>query len=127
MPRNDTNYVCLRVTDEERKAYEEKLRKTRFSAKRFLLKLLHDEKLRESPPKTELEVRHQLFMINTNCFQLWAGKNASLEQRAKYYERYESLQDFMCIFVDLVYYGRLIEDRTGSSTKPLDNISKHSS
>ena len=58
MPRNDTNYVCLRVTDEERKAYEAKLKKTRFSAKRFLLKLLHDEKLRESPPKTELEVRH---------------------------------------------------------------------
>ena len=115
----------LRVAEDERKAYEEKLRKTRFSAKRFLQRLLHGEKLRESPPKTELEVRHQLFMISTNCFQLWAGKNASLEQRAKYYERYESLQDIMCTFVDLVYYGTLIEDRTGSTTKPLDNISKH--
>ena len=127
MPRNDTNYGCLRMTDDERKAYEAKLRKTRFSAKRFLQRLLRGEKLRESPPKTELEVRHQLFMINTNCFQLWAGKNASLEQRAKYYERYESLQDIMGIFVDLVYYGTLIDDRTRSSTKPLDNISKHSS
>ena len=125
MPRNDTNYVCLRVTDDERKAYEEKLKKTHFSAKRFLQRLLYGEKLRESPPKTELEVRHQLFMINHNCFELWAGKNAPLEQKAKYYERYESLQDIMCIFVDLVYYGRLIEDRTRSSTKPLDNISKH--
>ena len=125
MPRNDTNYVCLRVTDDERKAYEEKLKKTHFSAKRFLLKLLHDEKLRESPPKTELEVRHQMFMINHNCFELWAGKNAPLEQRAKYYKRYESLQGTIGVFVDLVYYGVLIEDRTGSSTRPLDNISKH--
>ena len=107
MIRNDDHYVSVRMTEEERAAYDEKRRKTPFTGKLFLLKLLDGDDLREKAPKEEREVHHQLFRIEHNCFELWTGHKGSPEQVQLYYKRYRYLEKLMADIVDIVYLAHL--------------------
>ncbi len=107
MNRRDTHYVGVRLTEAERDAYGAKLAKTTYTGKLFLLKLLDGDDLREKAPKEEREVNHQLFRIQQNCFQLWAGNNSSPEIAQLYYKRYRYLEKVMADICDIVYLAHL--------------------
>ena len=107
MIRNDNHYIGARMTAEERADYDEKLGKTYYTGKLFLLKLLDGDDLREKVPKEEREVNHQLFRIEMNCFQLWAGRETPIEQSQIYYQKYRYLEKCMADIRDIVYSAHL--------------------
>ena len=110
MIRNDNHYIGVRMTEEERADYDEKLGKTYYTGKLFLLKLLDGDDLREKAPKEEREVNHQLFRIEMNCFQLWAGRETPVKQSQIYYKRYRYLEKCMADIRDIVYSAHLWEN-----------------
>ena len=110
MNRRDTHYVTVRLTEAERADYDAKLAKTYYTGKLFLLKLLDGDDLREKAPKEEREVDHQLFRIQQNCFQLWAGNKSSPEICQLYYKRYRYLEKVMADICDIVYSAHLWEN-----------------
>lgn len=110
MGRNDRRYVGVRMTKEERAAYDEKLGKTIYRGKLFLLKLLNGDDLREKAPKEEREVHNQMFRIQHNCFQLWAGRNSPPGQVRVFYARYRYLEKVMADICDIVYLALLWQD-----------------
>ena len=107
MLRNDNHYIGVRMTEEERADYDEKLGKTHYTGKLFLLKLLDGDDLREKVPPEELEANHQLFRIEMNCCQLWAGSETPIEQSQIYYTRYRYLEKVMADICDIVYSAHL--------------------
>lgn len=109
MIRNDGHYIGVRMTEKERADYDEKLGKTHYTGKLFLLKLLDGDDLREKAPKEEREVHRQLFRIEHNCFELWAGNKGSPEQVQLYYKRYRYFEKLMADIVDIVYLAHLWE------------------
>ena len=110
MNRRDTHYVTARLTEAERAAYDAKLAKTYYTGKLFLLKLLDGDDLREKAPKEVREVDHQLFRIQQNCFQLWAGNKSTPEIAQLYYKRYRYLEKRIANITDIVYSAHLWED-----------------
>ena len=110
MVRNDDHYIDVRMTEDERTGYDEKLAKTYYTGKLFLLKLLDGEKLREKVPKEEREVHNQLFRIENNCFHLWAGNNTPDNQAHVYYSRYRYLEKYMADITSIVYQAHLWEN-----------------
>ena len=107
MNRRDTHYVTARLTEAERVDYDAKRAKTYYTGKLFLRKLLDGDDLREKAPKEECEVDHQLFRIQQNCFQLWAGNKSSPEIAQLYYKRYRYLEKLMADICDIVYLAHL--------------------
>ena len=110
MNRRDTHYVTARLTEVERADYDAKLAKTYYTGKLFLLKLLDGDDLREKAPKEVREVDHQLFRIQQNCFQLWAGNKSSPEIAQLYYKRYRYLEKVMADICDIVYSAHLCKN-----------------
>ena len=110
MKRTDKHYVTARLTEAERADYDAKLAKTYYTGKLFLLKLLDGDDLREKVPKEEREVNHQLFRIEMNCFQLWAGRETPIGQSQIYYPRYRYLEKVMADISDIVYSAHLWEN-----------------
>lgn len=107
MVRNDDHYIGVRMTEEEHAVYDEKLGKTTYTGKLFLLKLLDGDDLREKAPKEEREVHHQMFRIEHNCFELWAGRDVPVKQAQVYYARYRYLEKIMADISSIVYLAHL--------------------
>ena len=106
MGRNDTNYVCLRVTPEERKAYDDKCEKVVYYGKTMLLKCLAGEPLREKAPPEVSNVHHQLFKIHANLMNMYyTNRPISSEQRRLHLHRKEYIEKYISDFVDIVYLG----------------------
>ena len=108
MGRNDTNYVCLRVTPEERKEYDDKCEKVVYYGKTLLLKCLAGETVREKAPSEVSDVHHQLFKIHANVMNLYyTNRPVSPEERRLNLHRKEYMEKYISDFVDIVYLGYL--------------------
>lgn len=116
MNRSDSKYVSFRVTDEERAAYNNKLRKTGAGGKQLLCRIMKGQKLRERPPHKDVcELRNQIGHIQSNCFILWARDGIPEQQREGYYRRYRYLETFLSDLRGLVYHGKIIKGKKGDT------------
>ena len=106
MERNDDHYIGVRITEEEWKTYKDKLAKTTFTGKLFLLKLLDGNELRERAPDEVRSVQYHLLRIQENCFQLWAGENVPADQKQIYYARCRYLEKLMADITNIAYFAR---------------------
>jgi len=108
MGRNDTNYVCLRVTPEERQMYDDKCGKVVCCGKTMLRQYLSGKNLREKAPPEASDVHHQLFKIHANIMNLYyTNRPMSPEERHLNLHRKKYLEKYISDFVDVVYLGHL--------------------
>ncbi|MCR5636700.1 MAG: hypothetical protein K6F76_05955 [Clostridiales bacterium] len=109
--RNDSNYVCLRVTPEERAMYDEKRAKTLFSGKTLLLNCLRGDVLREHPPKEASEIHHQLLKISLNILNLSSSRNSSPSEQIQLYgNHHHRLNKIMTDITSILYLAHLWKD-----------------
>ena len=112
MNRCDSKYVSLRVTDDERASYDNKLMKTGAGGKQLLFWIIKGIKLRERPPHKDVcELRNQIGHIQSNCFSLWAGEGIPAQQRKRYYRRYRYLETFLSDLRGIVYRGKIFRGK----------------
>ena len=106
--RRDNNYICIRVTEEERQLYDEKLRKTSFIGKTFLLKCIYGEKIRELAPTEASNVHCQLSKIDTNLMELASVRNNLSPKMIQLYDvRYKQFHKTITDITTIIYLAQL--------------------
>ena len=105
--RQDDRYISLRVTEEERKDFDEKLRRTGLTGKAFLRKCIDGEKLRECTPPEASNVHHQLSKIDTNLRTLSLCNNLNPKLIQLYSARYKQFHKIVTDITTMLYLAQL--------------------
>ena len=113
--RKDDRYVCLRVTDDEREEFDEKLRKTGLTEKAFLKKCIRGEIIRELAPNKASDIHHQLSKIDTNLMELASVRNNLSPKMFHLYDaRYKQFHKIITDITTVIYLARLnVDDSSG--------------
>lgn len=109
--RKDKNYIGLRVSEEEHRAFEDKCKRTGLTGKSFLQKCIKGDEFRELAPKKASDVEHQLRCIEMNLMKLSYSKfNPALKEAHIYNERCDRFHKAFTDITLMMYLGYLWAD-----------------